>query len=362
VGIVTSDLNCATAGELCRDLQVAANCAKQWGRNRCFVLTPSMRAQLQLQTQLEIDLARAIETAIDSQQFRLHYQPIFSLHTGQLAGFEALIRWQHPDYGLLLPGRFIPVAEALGLIHELDLWVMQVACEQLQSWQERYEFARHLFVTINFSPAQLQHITSLKPLQAIIERARIRPGSLKLEITESRLGPESVALNTLRQLEEQGVRLCIDDFGTGYSSLSRLHRFPISTLKIDRSFIERLRTNQDGAAVVQTIIALAHTLGMDVVAEGIENADQLNKLQALGCEYGQGFLFSEALDHRTATQLIERNGGISRDGYLLNEPPKQVSRESQGFQQQATTLAAPCPADLPAALEPESHFPADCAT
>jgi EAL domain-containing protein (putative c-di-GMP-specific phosphodiesterase class I) len=259
-----------------------------------------------------------------------------------LAGFEALIRWQHPEKGWLLPGRFIPLAEETGLIQRLDLWVMRVACQQLKTWQENYEFARQIFININFSPLQIQQIADLEDLQMIVERADIIPSSLKLEITESGLWPEAVALHTLKKFEQQGVRLCIDDFGTGYSSLSRLHHFPISTLKIDRSFITRLRTSQDGAAVVQTIITLAHTLGMDVVAEGIENADQLNKLQALGCEYGQGFLFSRALNAEAATRLVAQGGGSMAP--------------QRGFR-----VEIPYPEDLSGAVEPAPHFPADYA-
>jgi EAL domain-containing protein (putative c-di-GMP-specific phosphodiesterase class I) len=241
---------------------------------------------LQDALRLENDLRKAISKG----EFEIFYQPIMKLSTQTLVGFEALVRWQHPERGLLQPASFISTAEDTGMIGEVDLWVLQEACKQLKLWQEAK--AQFLTMNVNVSAKSLLLPGFSDRLAAILAEHAVAPGRLKLELTESVLMDDS-AKKLLTELRSQGVGLVIDDFGTGYSSLSYLHALPLDSLKIDRSFISRM----DGSnlQIVNTIILLAQSLGLDVVAEGVETSEQLQVLRGLGCELGQGFLFGGAL-------------------------------------------------------------------
>jgi len=262
--------------------------------------------------QLENDLRRAIEALSRRSQtgqteLQLNYQPIISLVTGQLSGFEALVRWHHPQQGWISPAKFIPVAEETGLIHALGWWVLRTACQQLNQWQQQFPHAEKLVMNVNISTLQLRQHDLVEQIQALLVATQVSPTSLKLEITESSiLQTFSSQAAQLKQLKDLGIRLCIDDFGTGYSSLSRLHEFPVDTLKIDRAFVSRIDGNAGGAEIVQTIIALATSLDMDVVAEGVETFVQLERLRALHCELGQGFFFSKPVDTQAAALLVQR--------------------------------------------------------
>jgi len=254
--------------------------------------------------QLETDLRLAIER----QEFRLQYQPIVSLETGRIIGFEALIRWQHPQYGLILPAEFIPAAEETGLITRICQWVIRAACAQLRQWQLQLPATPLLIISLNLSNKQFNQTNLIHQINQILQETGLDASGLRLEITEGVImgGAES-ATATLLQLRNLGVQLYIDDFGTGYSSLSRLHHFPINGLKIDNSFVSQIGLASGNSAIVETIVVLAHKLGVDVTAEGVETAEQLAHLRELKCEYGQGNFFSQALDSGAALALILAN-------------------------------------------------------
>ncbi|MBW4485545.1 MAG: EAL domain-containing protein [Tildeniella torsiva UHER 1998/13D] len=304
-GITYSTLNYQVATHVLRDADIALYQAKAKGRNQYVVFDPAMQTQITQRLQLEGDLRRAIE----AEEFCLYYQPIVSLATGQARGFEALVRWQHPTRGLVSPLEFIPVAEETGLIGPIGWWVLEVACQQLSRWQAAAPQPMPLTINVNLSAIQLRQPELIDRLEAILEATQIPRQCLKLEITESCIletfTPEAQAL---KWLKAQGVRLCIDDFGTGYSSLSRLHEFPIDTLKIDRSFVQRLNPtapdHQTSLDTVEMILTLAHSLNMDVVAEGIETAAELAILKDLGCEFGQGYWFAPPMATESATQWL----------------------------------------------------------
>ena len=251
--------------------------------------------------QIETDLRRAIER----EEFRVYYQPIVSLSTGSIIGFEALLRWQHPQRGLISPNGFISTAEETGLITPIGWWTLQEACRQLKQWQEQFPSAKPLTMNVNLSCKQFTQSDLLEQIDSILEETQLAVGSLKLEITESVVmeNPDWVK-DILLELKKRMIPLCIDDFGTGYSSLSRLHHFPISTLKIDRSFISRIGALGENSEIVQAIVTLAQTLSMDVVAEGIEVSEQVSPLLALQCEYGQGYFFSKPVDSEAARALL----------------------------------------------------------
>jgi EAL domain-containing protein (putative c-di-GMP-specific phosphodiesterase class I) len=251
--------------------------------------------------QVEIDLRRAVER----QEFVVFYQPLVDLHSGQLAGFEALVRWQHPQRGLVSPLEFIPVAEETGLIVPIGAWVLRAACKQMHIWQQHFPTHRPLAVSVNLSCKQFVQVDLVEHVEHVLRDTGLAPHSLKLEITESVLMEHTSSITTmLMRLHTLGVQLSLDDFGTGYSSLSSLHRFPIQILKIDRSFVSGMNVDSKNAEIVRTIIALARNLSMDVVAEGVETAEHLAALRALRCNYGQGYWFAKPLDASAATALL----------------------------------------------------------
>lgn len=300
IGIAFSTMNYENPEDLLRDADTAMYRAKAQGRARYEIFHPGMHINAVALLQLETDLRRAI----DRQELCLHYQPIISLKNLQIVGFEALIRWQHPQRGMIYPGEFISLAEETGLINPISDWSLREACYQMRQWEA--QFSQPLTVSVNLSSQQFTpQITT--QVQQILQETGLAPQRLKLEITESILmeNAES-AIETLTELRKLGIQLAIDDFGTGYSSLSYLHRFPIDTLKIDRSFISKVDTDGEQLAIVRTIITLAWNLGMEVVAEGIETSKQLSQLRSLHCEYGQGYLFARPLAEEAVNQLADR--------------------------------------------------------
>ncbi|HEY9887824.1 MAG TPA: EAL domain-containing protein, partial [Candidatus Obscuribacterales bacterium] len=290
IGITYSTWQYQKATQVLRDADVALYQAKARGRNQYVVFDPVMQTQVTYRLQMENDLRRAIA----AQELYLHYQPIITLATGQIRGFEALVRWQHPTRGPIAPAEFIPIAEETGLISQIGEWVLTTACHQLTDWLGKLTPRRPLTMNVNLSAMQLKQPHLIEQLTHILADTQVPRECLKLEITESCiLETFTSEAQTLKRLKALGVRLCIDDFGTGYSSLSRLHEFPIDTLKIDRSFVQRLSHNS--RATVQMLITLAHSLNMDVVSEGIETAAELAILQELGCEFGQGYWYAPPL-------------------------------------------------------------------
>jgi diguanylate cyclase (GGDEF)-like protein len=306
IGITLSSIGYQHPEEVLRDVDTALYRAKAQGRGCYALFDPTMQTSAIERLQLENDLRRAIEAlprlfATEQTELQLNYQPIISLVTGRLSGFEALVRWHHPQHGWISPVKFIPVAEETGLIHALGWWVLRTACQQLSQWQQQFPHADSLVMNVNISTLQLRQHDLVEQIQALLVDTQIPPRSLKLEITESSiLETFSSQAAQLKRLKELGIRLCIDDFGTGYSSLSRL-------LKIDRAFVNRIDGNAGGAEIVQTIIALAASLGMDAVAEGVETFVQLERLQSLHCELGQGFFFSKPINSAAAAQLVQQS-------------------------------------------------------
>jgi len=301
IGVVLSRLGYAQADDVLRDADIAMYQAKSLGKARFAIFDAQMRARAIQRLNLESELRHALER----QQFSLHYQPIMDLQRRRLSGFEALLRWQHPERGNVPPGDFIPVAEETGLIVLIGQWVLHEACRQLAEWQTRFEPDPPFTISVNLSARQFKQVDLAQQVAETLAATGLSAQRLKLEITESAIMEEAqAAIATLSQLRALGVQVQIDDFGTGYSSLSYLHRFPVDTLKIDRSFIWRMGVDGDNAEIVRTIITLAHDLGMSVIAEGLETTEQLERVTRLGCEQGQGYLISRPLDVEQATQFI----------------------------------------------------------
>lgn len=288
IGIALSSASYSQASQLLRDADTAMYRAKSRGRGCHEVFDAPMHAQAMRRLQLENDLQRAIER----HEFWLCYQPIVCLNTQQICGFEALIRWQHPDQGLISPCEFVPIAEETGLISPIGLWVLQEACQQLQRWQNQMPDLP-LTMSVNLSAKQFSQPDLIPKIEQLLAEAGLQGRHLKLEITESVLIENAkLAADILQQLQDRQIEICIDDFGTGYSSLSYLHRFPINTLKIDRSFVAQME-QAENSEVVKAIIHLGLNLGLTVVAEGVETAEQFASLQTSGCHYGQGYWFTQ---------------------------------------------------------------------
>ncbi|MGC1247415.1 MAG: EAL domain-containing protein, partial [Spirulinaceae cyanobacterium] len=302
IGITYSNIGYRKAIDLLRDVDTAMYHAKAQGKARYSVFKPAMKTGAMARLKLENDLRHALRR----KEFHLYYQPIVSLTNGCLHGFESLLRWQHPSGQWISPHKIIPVAEETGLINPLGLWIFREACYQLVEWQNKFTPAFPLVINVNISGVQLKQIDLVEQMASILQETGADGSFIKLEITESCfLETISFAASMVKELKNLGIKICIDDFGTGYSSLSRLHEFPIDTLKIDRSFVSRLSLNSSHTAIVQTIVTLAHSLGMDVVAEGIETDAQKEKLRQLSCNFGQGYLFAKAVDRETASQMVD---------------------------------------------------------
>jgi diguanylate cyclase (GGDEF)-like protein len=301
IGISGGSATRKSGRDLLREADIALYRAKATGRGRHTVFEPHMSHLPSEHLHLESDLHRAIER----HELRVHYQPIFSLDTSQITGLEALVRWEHPDKGLVAPGHFIPLAEDTGLIVPIGKWVVEEACRQMREWQLEYG-AEHLFVSVNVSARQLQDPALLQDVENALRTADLDPASLQLEITESVVMQEPEAtvfkLNALKSL---GIKLAVDDFGTGYSSLAYLKRFPVDVLKIDRAFVSGLGQSEHDSAIVHTVVALARALGMRTTAEGIEDRSQWTRLRELGCEHGQGYVFSRPLRPDAVQSLLD---------------------------------------------------------
>jgi diguanylate cyclase (GGDEF)-like protein/PAS domain S-box-containing protein len=301
IGIAPSTTGYERPDDVLRDADTAMYRAKSLGKARHVVFDGEMHARAVNLLQLETDLRRAIER----HEFLVYYQPIITLATGQLYGFEALVRWRHPKHGLISPADFIPIAEETGMIVNIGQWVLAEACRQLCAWQKRFPSSAPFSMSVNLSARQFAQPDLIGQVRQVLQETGLDAKYLKLEITESAVMDNSEqAIETLKQLRALGVELSIDDFGTGYSSLSYLHRFPISMLKIDRSFVNQMTEQNENTELVRTIVMLAGNLGMDVVAEGIETETQLSQLQALDCKRGQGYYFARPMDAATAQNFL----------------------------------------------------------
>ena len=302
IGITLSNLNYEQSEYLLRDADTAMYRAKTLGKGQYQIFDSEMHNAAIEVLQLENDLRRAV----NQQEFIVHYQPVIALTTGKIVGFEALVRWNHPQQGLISPTLFIPIAEETGLINPIGNWVLREACYQLQQWYHQKLTDYPLTMSVNLSVRQFAQPDLIEQIDTILAETQLNSQSLKLEITESVIMKNSQPVKViLQQLQERQIQLCIDDFGTGYSSLSYLHNFPIDNIKIDRSFISSLDGNSDNLGLVSAIMNIAQALKMSVTAEGIETAQQLEQLRVLNCDFGQGYLFSKPLDGKNATNLIE---------------------------------------------------------
>lgn len=306
IGIALSTAGYTQPEDLLRDADFALYQSKALGKGRTEIFKPAVHTQAVKQLKLETELQRAIA----HQELQVHYQPIVCLASGKITGFEALVRWQHPDRGLLYPADFLPLAAETDLDLAIDRWVLGQACRQIVIWQRQFPHTPPLSISINLSSPQFGQPDLIEYIEQVLQETGLPAQSLKLELTETALLENSELIAaTLSKLRDLRIALAIDDFGTGYSSLGRLQSFAIDDLKIDRSFVSRMdcepNSSQASSPIVETIVTLAHNLGLAIVAEGIETIGQLTQLQQLNCEYGQGFFFSRALNSLAAEKLME---------------------------------------------------------
>lgn len=306
IGIALYSLDYQQPADLIRDANIAMYRAKAGGRGRYAVFDKAMHEDIIMLSQLENDLRRDIQKIEQPlNKFQLYYQPLVSLFTGRIIGFEALIRWHHPIRGLVCPAHFIPLAEETGMIIPIGNWVLREACRQMQMWQQAFSDKAPSIIAVNLSAKQFLQLDLVEQIDSILQETGLKPGSLTLEITETIVmeNSEEAALMLLR-LKALGVGLSIDDFGTGYSSLSRLHSFPVNTLKIDRSFVNQIGSDGENSEIVQAIVMLAEQIGVGVTAEGVETTAQLTKLKELNCHEAQGYFFARPLSAQAAQELI----------------------------------------------------------
>jgi diguanylate cyclase (GGDEF)-like protein/PAS domain S-box-containing protein len=301
IGIAHSATGYANPEEILRDADIAMYRAKAGGKARYEIFDRDMHQSAVALLKLETELRRAVHRG----DFVMHYQPIVSLGHGRIVGFEGLVRWEHPQRGLVSPTQFIAIAEETGLIVPLGWWVLREACTQTREWQDRFDLDPPLWVSVNMSGKLFMKTSMVDKLLSILEDTGLEPRSLRLEVTENVVMDHAdVAIRNLMELRALGIQLSIDDFGTGYSSLSYLQRFHYDELKIDRSFVSKLGQAGDSRAIVETILNLANSLGIGVVAEGIETADQVDRLRQMQCPHGQGYWFSRPLNAPAAAELI----------------------------------------------------------
>jgi predicted signal transduction protein with EAL and GGDEF domain len=289
--------------ELLREADLAMYQAKSKGKNRCDTFNPELVA-----ARLEdpAGLGKDLEYALSREEFTVYYQPLVSLATGRIVEVEALLRWEHPEKGLLPPGSFLPLMEQSGLIVAVGQWMLQEACRQVHEWQEQYPDDPPLKLSANLSVKELQQPNLVREIVAILRKSKLRPDNLQLEVTENlMLGDEQTSCRKLSQLRDLGIEITVDDFGTGYSSLRLLRLLPKDDLKIDSSFIEGLGVDAEATAIVRTIVDLAHDLGLQVTAEGVENPRQVAHLREIGCDLAQGNHFSPPLSSETMSARLE---------------------------------------------------------
>jgi diguanylate cyclase (GGDEF)-like protein/PAS domain S-box-containing protein len=298
IGIALYNPSYQNPEELLRDADTAMYSAKALGKGRYEIFDANMRANTIARLQLETEFRRAIER----REFENYYQGIVSLTTGKILGFETLVRWKHAARGLVSPAEFITVAEETGLVVPMGQWVLQTACQQMRFWQTRFEETPPLMISINLSARHFLQSDLVQQCRAVLYETQLANGSLNIEVTESAMmpNPES-AIELMHQLKALGVQIALDDFGTGYSSLSYLHRFPLDSLKIDRAFVSRIMEDDE---IIRTILTLGRNLGLKVIAEGVETAEQVEKLRDLGCEFAQGYYFSVPVNSQEATDLL----------------------------------------------------------
>lgn len=301
IGIAQIQESHRSPSELIRDADAAMYQAKERGRNRAEVYDANLQSATTKRAQMDV----ALRFALERNELALAYQPKVSLIDGSVNGFELLLRWNSPEYGLISPDEFIPIAETSGMVVPIGFWVLEEACKQLSIWQMKYPVAEHLTIAVNVSMRQLLQTSFLAEVKRIIAETGVLPQSLELEITEtSAMANPLQTIENLSMLKQLGLRLALDDFGTGYSSLSYLQKLPVDVLKIDKSFVRGIGQHQEDNEIVRLILALAHTLNLETIAEGVESPEQIAELKKLGCFVGQGYIFSPPVNAAQAEELI----------------------------------------------------------
>jgi diguanylate cyclase (GGDEF)-like protein/PAS domain S-box-containing protein len=301
IGIVFNNQEYTSPEDMLRDADIAMYYAKSNGKAHYEIFDPVMRSRIMERLALESELRQAI----GRDELAVYYQPIVSLESGQLMGFEALVRWQNPFRGLLRPAEFLHLAEETGLIIEIDRWVLREACLQMSEWKRNFPEALSLTISTNMSGRNITQPDLIPTIAQILQETGLDPENLKIEITENAIMENNEATQeAFSRLHSLGIQIQIDDFGIGYSSLGYLSQFPVNALKIDQSFVSKMDVDSSHMKIVQAIVSLTHRLGVGVIAEGLETCNQLNQLRALKCAYGQGYLISEPLDHESAQLLL----------------------------------------------------------
>ena len=300
IGIAVGGSDCDRPEALLRNADVAMHAAKRKGKAGHKVFDPGADTTTSGRLLVEAEMRRAVK----EEEFRVHYQPLVALGSGKVTGLEALVRWQHPVYGLIPPGEFVPLAEQTGLISPIGRWVLREACLQVRLLQGEHPRERPLTLSVNIAACQLRQPNLVEETFRILEETGLDPRHLKLEITESAMVHHASAAVALRELEDSGIELAIDDFRTGYSNLSSLKHLPIKLLKIDRSYVGGLGRDAEDTAIVHATVAFAKALGLGIIAEGIENAQQAVRLRELGCETGQGYHFAKPLTGEAVSKLL----------------------------------------------------------
>ena len=305
IGIAASTNSYEQPEDILRDADMAMYQAKESGKNCVEIYDKAMHDRVLKR----MKMGTALRRGALQKEFRLHYQPIVSLQTGRLVGYEALLRWYTPDQGILAPGEFMAAIDTAGLVYTTDQWVLENACQQAGEWQKLYPDNSFPFVAVNLSARNIKHPNLVSNIEELLQKTNLEPSRLWLEITEqvSATNDESV-VTVLKKLHSLGIRISLDDFGTGYSALNYLARFPIDALKIDRSFIKMIGVNEENLRIIEILKALANQLGLILIAEGVEKANQIPFLQSIDCEYVQGFYYAHPLDAESATKLLIENG------------------------------------------------------
>jgi diguanylate cyclase (GGDEF)-like protein len=348
VGVALNTRRPVAPEELLRDADLAMYRAKGKGKNRFEVFDTDTGAPAIHRLDLELDL----RTAVARDELRLHYQPVVHLESGRVVEFEALVRWQHKDRGLLSPEAFIGLTEETGLIIPIGQWVLTEACRQARLWQDQRRSDPPLTIGVNLSARQLQDPDLIGLVSRALADSGLDPRSLKLEITESVVMQDAPAtLATLHTLRDLGIRLAIDDFGTGYSSLGYLKRFPIDTLKIDRSFVEGIVSDPEDAAIVQAVISVAKSLGLSVTAEGIENEAQLLRVKELGCDRGQGFYFGQPRAADIVFESLDRHPAVVTLPTVKSRTAAESTRPAATARAPRSAAVAPAVAAAAATVE-----------
>ena len=304
IGIALSSMGYEKPDEILRDADMAMYQAKELGKARIEIYDKAMHERVSER----LNMGTALRQGVLKKEFRVHYQPIISLQSRCIVGHEALIRWYTPNRGILNPSEFLYAIDTAGLMYTTDHWVLHTACAQAAEWQNKFPATPPLFISVNLSAKNIKHPNLIKNIEQILQVTKLHPGSLHLEITEKASAPDDEdAIKVLRTLRSMGIKISLDDFGTGYSALNYLARLPIDILKIDRSFIKMIGKSDDSRKVIEMIKTLANHLGLIVIAEGVEKAEQISFLQSIHCEYVQGYLYAKPSDTQAATELLASN-------------------------------------------------------